>query len=139
MVTKKSTKKTANRAEKKPVKKTAAAKTAAKSEKIVLTLTKKASDKLKEIIKQEKKDGSYIRLYAQEGCCGAHYGMDFDDKAGKSDITLEQHGITLVMQKSIVPLLQGISIDFVKSEHTEGFRIDTQKESKTCGESCHCC
>ena len=106
---------------------------------VKLTLTKKAADKLKEILKQEKKEGSMIRLFAQEGCCGAHYGMDFDDKQDKSDIVIEQQGIKLVMQASLSSLLNGINIDFVKSEHTEGFRIDSDKEEKECGESCHCC
>jgi iron-sulfur cluster assembly accessory protein len=109
---------------------------------IKLTLSKQAADKLKDILKQEKKEGSMIRLYAQEGCCGAHYGMDFDEKSGKSDHVVEQHGIKLVMQKSLAPLLQGVKIEYVKSEHTEGFRIDNDKEGKDdkdCGGSCHCC
>src|SRR3989344_5374252 len=55
-------------------------------------VTKKAAEKIKALITQEKKKGLRISVMPG-GCSGYQYGMELDDKAAADDITVEEQGI----------------------------------------------
>ncbi|MFH2020353.1 MAG: iron-sulfur cluster assembly accessory protein [archaeon] len=106
---------------------------------VSINISKTAASKLQEIARQAKMEGKYVRVFAAHGCCGMQYGMDFDDTPGKNDTVFEQSGVKILVENSMIELLRDAKIEYVKTEHSEGFRIDNPNEQKSeCGTGCHC-
>ena len=104
-----------------------------------ITITKKAAEKIQEMAKEEKKESYGLKLFVfPGGCSGLQYGMDFEKKASKEDITFEQHGVKIFVEKDILDYLKGTNIDFIETEHGSGFKIDNPNVSSSCG-SCSGC
>ena len=104
-----------------------------KTKKFEITLTKKAAEKIFDISKQEKKAGYGLKLYVfPGGCAGFQYGMDFEEKADKTDKVVEQHGVKLFIDKDSIEFLKGVKIDFVDSLQGSGFKIDNPNVTKSC-------
>lgn len=99
-----------------------------------ITLTKKAADKVKELSKQEKKEGSGLKLFVfPGGCSGFQYGLDFEEKPEENDLVIVQHGVKLFVDKDSVEMLKGVKIDFVDSLQGSGFKIDNPNVGNSCG------
>jgi iron-sulfur cluster assembly protein len=94
----------------------------------IITLTKKAADKIKEIAKEEKKEGQGLRVFIMQGCCGTQYGLDFEKKAEKDDQVIEQHDVKLFVDKQSADFIKGTKIDFIEAK--QGFKIDNPNEVK---------
>ena len=99
----------------------------------VITLTEKAVEKAKEFMIAEKKPNFGLRIVVVPGgCAGYEYGMDFDEKAKENDITLEQHGMKIFIDKESAAHMAGTEIDFVETLHEVGFKINNPNAKKTC-------
>ena len=100
-----------------------------------ITITDKAVEQIKEAMK--KQDKKVLRILAfPGGCAGVQYDLIFDEK--KEDDTVVENGeVTIVVQKEIMPLVEGATIDFVETEHGKGFVIKP-KQSSGCS-SCPGC
>ena len=99
-----------------------------------VTITDKAIEKIKEIMKTEKQEGSFFRVgVAPGGCSGFSYAMSFDDKKADDDKLFDKHGLKVLVDKDSLGMLNGASIDFVETLHQSGFKIDNPNAHKTCG------
>lgn len=100
----------------------------------LVTLTQSAASKVKEFLTEEKKAGHALRiLVVPGGCAGYQYGLDFDEKAKKDDIVLEQHGVKVLVDQKSAGHLVGTTIDFVDSLQGSGFKISNPNATSTCG------
>ena len=100
----------------------------------IVTLTKNAADKVREFMKQEKKEHAALRIMVVPGgCAGYQYGMDFDEKSSESDIVQQQHGVKLFIDKNSASHLVGTTIDFVEGIHGSGFKISNPNAKQSCG------
>ena len=97
-----------------------------------ITVTKKAAEKIKALIKQEKKKALRISVLPG-GCSGYQYGMELDDKAAADDITVEEQGIKIFIDKESMKKLNGSNVDYIDSLQGAGFKINNPKATKTCG------
>lgn len=114
--------------------KPAKAKTIKTVETAEINITESAAKKIKELAAQDNKKGYGLKLYVfPGGCSGFQYGMDFEEKAEKTDITLEQHGVKLFVDKESAEMLKGVKIDFVDSLQGSGFKIDNPNVQHSCG------
>ena len=97
-----------------------------------INVTNKAAEKIKALIKQEKKQALRISVMPG-GCSGYQYGMELDDKSTNNDIVVEQRGIKIFIDKESIKKLNGSNIDYVDSLQGAGFKIDNPVATKTCG------
>ena len=97
-----------------------------------LNVTDKAAEKIKALIKQEKKQALRISV-KPGGCSGFEYGMELDDKTTDNDIVIEQKGIKIFVDKESMQKLDGVNVDYVDSLQGAGFKISNPNASKTCG------
>jgi iron-sulfur cluster assembly accessory protein len=102
------------------------------TDKPLITLTESAAAKVKEFMKEAKDKTGLRIMVVPGGCAGYQYGMDFDNKKD-SDITLEQYGITLLIDKKSATHLVGTSIDFVDNLQDSGFKIENPNATQGCG------
>src|SRR3989338_308899 len=97
-----------------------------------LNVTDKAARKIKELIKQEKKEGLRISV-VPGGCSGFKYGMELSDDASEEDVVIEEKGIKIFLDKGSMAKLNGSNVDFVDSLQGAGFKIENPKATKSCG------
>ena len=97
-----------------------------------VTLTEKAAGKIKEILKQEKKQALRVSV-KPGGCSGFTYGLELDDKTGENDIVIEDKGVKLFIDKPSMAKLNGANIDYLDSLQGAGFKISNPNAHSSCG------
>jgi iron-sulfur cluster assembly accessory protein len=106
----------------------------------MIQLTQTAAGKVKELLQEEGRADISLRVAVQPGgCSGLRYAMYLDDQVSEKDVTADQFGVTLVVDKMSVPYLTQATIDFVDSLEASGFTIDNPaaQSSCACGHSFH--
>ena len=106
----------------------------------MIGLSESAAGKVKELLQQEGRDDIALRVAVQPGgCSGLRYAMYLDDQVSEKDVTAEQHGVKLVIDKMSAPYVAEATIDFVDSLEASGFTIDNPAATGTCacGHSFH--
>lgn len=105
-----------------------------------ITITKKAAEKILEMSKEEKKENYGLKLFVfPGGCSGLQYGMDFEKKASKDDITFEQHGVKVFVEKDILEYVKGTKVDYVETKDGSGFKINNPQASSSNSSGCSSC
>ena len=66
-------------------------------------------------------------------CSGFQYGLGFDAGPVDDDATIEQHGVTIVIDPYSAPYLKGATIDFLSGLEESGFKIDNPNAQASCG------
>ena len=83
--------------------------------------------------------GKGLRVSTKKsGCTGFAYVVDYADVIGAGDSTYDSHGVTVVVDEKSLPRLEGLVVDFVKTNLlNEGFefRNPNIKDMCGCGES----
>lgn len=106
----------------------------------MVSLTETAASKVRELLEQEGRTDIALRVAVQPGgCSGLRYAMYLDDEIGPTDVTSEQHGVKVVVDKMSLPYLAQATIDFVDTLEASGFTIDNPLAAGTCacGHSFH--
>jgi iron-sulfur cluster assembly accessory protein len=106
----------------------------------MIQLTESAAGKVKELLQEEGRPDIALRVAVQPGgCSGLRYAMYLDDEISEKDVTEEQFGVRLVIDRMSVPYLQQAKIDFVDTLEAAGFTIDNPMAQGTCacGHSFH--
>lgn len=104
----------------------------------MLRITEIAAKKVKEVLKAQNKEGSFLRLYlVGAGCSGLNFGMAIDDTKTDEDILDEEYGVSIVTDKKLSPQLEGAIIDYIESDNGSGFQIRTMNTG--CGAGCTGC
>jgi iron-sulfur cluster assembly accessory protein len=106
----------------------------------MITLTEAAAGKVQELLQQEGQPDVVLRVAVQPGgCSGLRYSMYLDDKIAENDVTKEQHGVRVAVDKMSAPYLTEATVDFVDSLEASGFTIDNPQaqSSCACGHSFH--
>lgn len=94
----------------------------------MFTVSEKASNMIKDFLKNQEGPG-IVRVFVQPGCCGgASLGMALDAQA-ESDVTFVDQGLTFVIDKALFEEIRPIGIDFVESPQGSGFLITSSLQT----------
>ncbi|MDP7457673.1 MAG: iron-sulfur cluster assembly accessory protein, partial [Candidatus Woesearchaeota archaeon] len=105
-----------------------------KTENMDVVITGKAADKLKEIMKNEKKEGYGLRIVVMPGgCSGYQYGFEFEKEAKEGDKTYVVNGAKFFVDGPSLEMLQGSKIDYHEGLQDSGFKIENPNANSTCG------
>ncbi|HEX9268505.1 MAG TPA: iron-sulfur cluster insertion protein ErpA [Candidatus Limnocylindria bacterium] len=100
----------------------------------VVTLTARASDKLKEIIAKQARDDLALRVYVTPGgCSGFSYGMTFAEGTEEGDAVVEADGVRVVVDPMSAMYVKGSEIDFVDALMGGGFALRNPNAVSSCG------
>ena len=100
----------------------------------VVTLTARATDKLKQIITEQGRDGLALRVYVTPGgCSGFSYGMTFAEELDAEDAVIEHEGVRVVVDPMSAMYLKGSEIDFVDALMGGGFALRNPNAVSSCG------
>jgi iron-sulfur cluster assembly protein len=98
-----------------------------------ITLTDKASNRLKEIIKAKGENLALRVMVRAGGCSGFEYGMALERNPRPDDNVAEFDGIKVVVDPNSFRYLDGSTIDYVDSLMGGGFAINNPNAVATCG------
>jgi iron-sulfur cluster assembly protein len=106
----------------------------AQGEAPVVSMTSRASDKLKEIIAKQGREDLALRVYVTPGgCSGFSYGMTFAEGREDDDTLVEQDGVRIVVDPMSAMYLKGSEIDFVDALMGGGFALRNPNAVSSCG------
>jgi iron-sulfur cluster insertion protein len=99
-----------------------------------ITVTEAAASKIKELLSEEGKTDSGLRVFVQGGgCSGFQYGLMIEESGGVGDQAFESNGIKLFVDPVSVSYLKGAEVDFVDTITGGGFTIKNPNATSTCG------
>ena len=103
-----------------------------------VTITEQAAKEFTSMCEDENKllENSYLRVGANSGgCSGWKYSLDFEDSIDSEDLTFEQYGVTLVVDKTILnDVIGDVEVDYKKGNLIEqGFIFKRLKYGHVCG------
>ena len=97
-------------------------------------VTKKAAEKLKEVLKENNKEGSALRVdVVPGGCSGFQYSLELDDNTTDLDMLIEEKGVKIILGKDNLHFLKGAKLDYVDSLQGAGFKISNPNAHSSCG------
>src|SRR4029450_12585594 len=93
-----------------------------------------AAEKINELLAEENKVGSGLRVFVQGGgCSGFQYGLMIEENGSDADQVFESHGVKLYVDPISVRYLGGAEVDFVDTVTGGGFTIKNPNAVSTCG------
>ncbi|WP_371187124.1 iron-sulfur cluster insertion protein ErpA [Thalassotalea maritima] len=93
-----------------------------------------AANKVKFLISEEENPELKLRVYVTGGgCSGFQYGFTFDEKVNEGDMTIEKHGVTMVVDPMSLQYLVGGTVDYVEGLEGARFLVDNPNAETTCG------
>lgn len=100
----------------------------------MITVTDNAAVKVKDLIAQEGEESLMLRVAVRPGgCSGFSYEMFFDTERDDEDVTVDQDGVTVVVDPSSAQLLTGATLDYKDGLTDAGFAITNPNAERTCG------
>lgn len=99
-----------------------------------LIFTDAAAQKVGELIQEEDNPDLMLRVFISGGgCSGFQYGFTFDEKIEEGDSSVENKGVTLLVDPMSVQYLMGAEIDYKEDLQGAQFVIRNPNASTTCG------
>jgi iron-sulfur cluster assembly accessory protein len=105
-----------------------------------IRLSESAAGKVRELFAEEGREDLALRVAVQPGgCSGLRYAMYLDDQISDKDLSEDQFGVRVVVDRMSAPYLSEATIDFVDTLEATGFTIDNPaaQGSCACGHSFH--
>ena len=101
---------------------------------IDINVSELAASKITEILAEENKQDSGLRVFVQGGgCSGFQYGLMIEETPGSGDQVIESNGIRLFVDPISIRYLKGAQVDFVDNIAGGGFTIKNPNARSTCG------
>jgi iron-sulfur cluster insertion protein len=99
-----------------------------------LIFTDAAAQKVGELIQEEDNPDLMLRVFISGGgCSGFQYGFTFDEKIEEGDSSVENKGVTLLVDPMSVQYLMGAEIDYKEDLQGAQFVIRNPNATTTCG------
>ena len=99
-----------------------------------ISLTKRAADKYRQILKEDGKEGWGLRFGDRAaGCSGFEYVLDYSEKALDNDMVISSEGIEIHVNTEDFSRLKGAEIDYVDGLNGAGFKISNPNAEGSCG------
>jgi iron-sulfur cluster assembly accessory protein len=100
----------------------------------IVSLTPKAAEMVQATMAKEGARGFGLRVgVVGGGCSGFQYHLAFEEHPAADDVVFEQNGVTLFVDPTSQPHLQGVTLDYVTGLNGAGFKFLNPNASRTCG------
>ena len=100
----------------------------------MINVTQVAASKISELLAEEQKAQSGLRVFVQGGgCSGFQYGMVIEEHSGDNDLVFESNGVKVYVDPISLSYLEAAEVDFIESVTGGGFTIKNPNAVSTCG------
>jgi iron-sulfur cluster assembly accessory protein len=102
---------------------------------MAVLLTKKAEDKVKEIMLEQPEPYAGLRIQVVGGgCSGFQYRMGFDKNFNdQSDTVFEFDGLKVFVDRQSLLYMDGAEVDYIEGLHGAGFKFNNPNSTGSCG------
>ena len=100
----------------------------------LIDVTPLAAEKIEKILKDEKEDGTMLRVMVVPGPQGGfEYKLGVETEAKDDDFVIETGLIRVLVDAESAPLIEGSQIDYVEDLMKSGFVISKPNAQGACG------
>ena len=100
----------------------------------MINLTSSAATAVNRFIESATKPIVGLRIKVDGGgCSGFQYGMKLEENVGAGDQVIKVSGLTMLVDELSFPLLEGITIDYVETMESSGFKFENPNAKNSCG------
>jgi iron-sulfur cluster assembly protein len=101
----------------------------------MITVTDKAYNRIKQLIKESNLDSTYFLKVEVigGGCSGLKYNMDFSNVVTEQDESYEHLDLKIVTNKKSLLYLFGTELDFSDGLNGKGFEWKNPQATRVCG------
>jgi len=102
--------------------------------KLALIVSERAAKEIKTVMAAEGQAQAGLRLNVEPGgCAGFQYAMSFAEKTEGDEIMAESNGVKVFVSRANIPVLNGLTIDYIETPMGAGFNIKNPNAKSTCG------
>ncbi len=99
----------------------------------MITLTENAIQAVARFIASSQTPAAGLRIEVTDGgCSGLQYGLKLDENPLETDTVLEYPTIKVFVDANSMPVLQGMTVDFLDSIEGSGFKFTNPNAVKSC-------
>jgi iron-sulfur cluster insertion protein len=99
-----------------------------------ITFSDMAATKVRALIEEEENESLKLRVFVTGGgCSGFEYGFTFDEDVEEDDTSIENEGVTLVVDSLSYQYLAGAVVDFKEDLQGSRFVIVNPNAATICG------
>ncbi|MBT5892030.1 MAG: iron-sulfur cluster assembly accessory protein [Chromatiales bacterium] len=100
---------------------------------MAITLTESAAERVRNCL-SERGSGVGLRLgITKTGCSGFAYVVNYADSIEPEDTVFDAAGVAVIVDQSVLEMIDGTEIDFVKQGLNEAFKFRNPKSTGECG------
>lgn len=100
---------------------------------MAIVLTEAAVERVRTHL-AKRGSGLGLRLGVKKtGCSGFAYVVNYADAVGADDTVFDASGVTVVVDRASLPMIDGTVVDFVKQGLNEAFKFHNPKAKSECG------
>ncbi len=100
----------------------------------VMTLTDAAAERIRQIMARADKPVAGLRIGVKNGgCAGMEYTMEWAGEAGPADETVEDKGVTVLIDPKAILFLLGTVMDYKADKLKAGFVFNNPNQTSACG------
>ena len=101
---------------------------------LTITISKEAAEHVRHFADQAGNPDTKLRVGVKGGgCSGLTYILDIVDKPMEGDKVLEQHGMTLFVDRKSYVFLAGTTLEYSGGLNGKGFVFNNPNAKTTCG------
>lgn len=99
----------------------------------MITLTESAISAVSRFIAGSEKPTAGLRIEVSDGgCSGMQYGLRLEEQQGSEDTLVECGEVKVFIDENSLPMLDGMTVDFVDSLEGSGFKFTNPNAAKSC-------
>ncbi|MDE2294260.1 MAG: iron-sulfur cluster assembly accessory protein [Gammaproteobacteria bacterium] len=100
---------------------------------MAIVLTEAAAERVRTHL-AKRGSGVGLRLGVKKtGCSGFAYVVNYADAIGADDTVFDADGVTVVVDRASLPMIDGTVVDFVKQGLNEAFKFHNPRAKSECG------
>ncbi|MGR9117348.1 MAG: HesB/IscA family protein [Gammaproteobacteria bacterium] len=99
----------------------------------MITLTENAINAVSRFIAGSEKPTAGLRIEVTDGgCSGYQYGLRLEERQNDTDTVIDCGTVKVLVDENSIPLLDGMTVDFVDSLDGSGFKFTNPNAVKSC-------
>ncbi len=101
---------------------------------LTITVSENAAKHVRDFTQRGENDPISLRVGVKGGgCSGLTYDLSIDSETRENDKVIEQHGVTILIDKKSYIFLAGTTLDYSGGLNGKGFEFQNPNAKTTCG------
>ncbi len=101
---------------------------------LTISISKNAADHVGDFMRSQGLEAGVLRVAVKGGgCSGLTYVLDIQEASEETDKVVEQHGVTLAVDRKSYVFLAGTELDYSGGLNGKGFVFSNPNAKKACG------